>query len=237
MASLSPLWLKISDFGIAKRWGGTELRTHCGTVIYQAPELLGLLPKQMRQTGQSYSPSIDIWALGAVVHQVLTSEVPFTESSPSLTGFTSMTDSGWASIDAELLLNYCAGREPFPNATMTKQGASRDTIRFVTSLMVPDPKGRPTALDAFQSSWLASTRPNALCTVDNSNQFLAGFINLDVDVNANNELGASPIPLASLDRFRQPALHTPLATLKAVPSNGRVNMILYDPYPMFLFIN
>lgn len=110
----------------------------------------------MRHTGQSYTPSIDIWALGAVLHQVLTSEVPFTETSSTMTGMTGMTTLGWSSIDAELLLNYCAGREPFPDASLSKHGAIPDTISFVKSLMVPDPKDRVSAADALKSAWVAS---------------------------------------------------------------------------------
>lgn len=54
------MWVKITDFGISKYYDGTDLRTHCGTVIYPAPEMLGLLPKDMANNSQVYTKSIDI---------------------------------------------------------------------------------------------------------------------------------------------------------------------------------
>lgn len=159
MASISPIWVKISDFGISKRWGGTVLRTMCGTPAYKAPELLGLLPKILRPEGQIYSRSVDIWALGGITHQVLTSEIPFIEISELVersTGestYYSMDVS--SSIDGELLLDYCAGRVPFPDANLNAHGASDTAIDFVKSLMVADPTKRISATDALQSAWLA----------------------------------------------------------------------------------
>lgn len=152
MASLSPLWVKITDFGISKRWAGTALKTYCGTPLYQAPELIGLLPRHMKTGRQVYSWGVDMWALGAVVHQVLTGEIPFLEI--DLPSDDSTVLSTEVSIDGELLLNYCAGRSLFPMASLTMHGASADAVDFIKSLMVPDPKDRASAESALQSPWL-----------------------------------------------------------------------------------
>lgn len=75
-----------------------------------------------------------------MVHEVLTSASPFLDI-----GLTS-ADSDYtsigteSSIDGELLMNYCAGRQPFPVESLTIHGASANGIDFVKSLMVPDPK-------------------------------------------------------------------------------------------------
>lgn len=154
MASLTPLWLKLADFGIAKNWTGTALRTQCGTVAYQAPEISGLLPDAMTQGVQMYTSSIDIWSLGVVIHQVLTSTIPFLKiSEPVLeSGFPSESES---TVDIPLLVDYCRSRNPFPVASLIGHGASPNAINFVQILMVPDPKKRVSAAEALQDLWLA----------------------------------------------------------------------------------
>lgn len=99
-----------------------------------------------------YTWSVDIWALGAVVHQVLTSETPFLEIDEISDDST--YDTMQSSIDGELLLNYCAGRCAFPVASLTSHGASADAVDFVKSLMVPNPNDRLSAASALQSVWL-----------------------------------------------------------------------------------
>lgn len=154
MASLSPLWVKITDFGISKRWADTALKTQCGTALYQAPELIGLLPKRLKTVGHIYNSSVDIWALGAVVHQVLTSQIPFLEIGLSLDDSDYDSTATGSSIDGELLLDYCAEREPFPVESLITHGASADAVDFIKNLMVPDPKERLSAANALQSVWL-----------------------------------------------------------------------------------
>lgn len=169
MASLSPLWVKITDFGISKRWSGTALRSQCGTPNYQAPELSGLLPTQMTANARSYSWSVDIWSLGAVVYQVLTAEIPF------LTIDEGSADSAYYSMEPstnnDLLKAYCADLEPFPTLSLTSNGASVIAIDFIKSLMVPDPKLRPSAADALKSDWIVemptsnSGPPDTICSM------------------------------------------------------------------------
>lgn len=59
---------KICDFGWAV-YEPQELRsTLCGTPLYLAPEIL---------KGKSYNNKVDLWALGTLVHELLTNENPF----------------------------------------------------------------------------------------------------------------------------------------------------------------
>lgn len=171
IASFSLLWVKISDFGVAGSWAGTSaLNTNCGTVAYKAPELLGLLPNHMMTPGQLYNWSIDIWALGAVIHQVLTSQILFLvlEEGAGDSMFSTAPERPvtpqW-STDFALLQEYCADPRVFPLAGLTSHGASPEAIDFVKSLMVPDPKERVSATDALRSVWLVDLVPSLATTV------------------------------------------------------------------------
>lgn len=154
MASLSPLWVKITDFGISKRWAGTALRTTCGTLCYRAPETLKVLPKSLRSENQPQDWSIDIWAFGSIIHEVLTSEIPFLEFNEPQTGFSDCSLETEPTIDMSHLVDYCAGRVSFPIESLTKHDTSVHGIDFVKSLMVPDPTKRVSAAEALQSVWL-----------------------------------------------------------------------------------
>jgi serine/threonine protein kinase len=58
--SRDPLYIKLSDFGLAK--AGSDLQTFCGTATYMAPELYSI-------TQPVYTNAADIWSLGVVVLQ------------------------------------------------------------------------------------------------------------------------------------------------------------------------
>ncbi|OAA80862.1 protein kinase [Akanthomyces lecanii RCEF 1005] len=58
--SRNPLQIKIADFGLAKNIA--RLQTWCGTPDFMAPEIW---------TGKGYTGAVDIWALGALVYELL----------------------------------------------------------------------------------------------------------------------------------------------------------------------
>lgn len=52
----------------------------CGTQGYLAPELLRILPKKFSGgESEQFTYALDIWSLGCLVHELLTSETPFCE--------------------------------------------------------------------------------------------------------------------------------------------------------------
>ena len=59
--------IKIADFGLSER-ASLNSNEQCGTPIYMAPELLN---------GRIYSQSVDLWAVGIIMYQLLTGNHPF----------------------------------------------------------------------------------------------------------------------------------------------------------------
>jgi serine/threonine protein kinase len=73
MAVMAQGYIKMADFGFAKKVRSDKTFTICGTPDYQAPEVI------MRR-GTSYAA--DYWALGVLVFEMLVGDPPF----KSLTG-------------------------------------------------------------------------------------------------------------------------------------------------------
>lgn len=112
------------------------------------------------RVGTSYTKVVDMWALGVVVHELMTSEIPFLDTFQGLESMTitpEMYTVGTSNyppmLDAELLMDYCRGSE-FPTECLQRKGVSEEGITFVKSLMVADPRRRPTATVVLNSPWL-----------------------------------------------------------------------------------
>ena len=61
--------LQITDFGLAKRVTcPSSLTTYCGTELYIAPEVRS---QKDDDDAEPYTPAVDIWSLGVVLHYVL----------------------------------------------------------------------------------------------------------------------------------------------------------------------
>ena len=55
----------------------TKTRTMCGSTEYMAPEMV---------EGRGYDKAVDVWALGILMHEMLTGETPFTRFGQVLVG-------------------------------------------------------------------------------------------------------------------------------------------------------
>lgn len=134
------------------------MKTRCGTAIYSSPEQLGILPYKYRLTEHSYTHNIDIWALGVIVHEMLTLEIPFRETyTPPYSDLTlSVAATGEQTVDMAQLYEYCKGAIVFPCDSLQRASVSADGIDFVKSLMVVDPAGRASAAVSLASRWVQS---------------------------------------------------------------------------------
>lgn len=131
----------------------------CGTRGYLAPEIQGVLPRRFR-TGEQFSFALDLWSLGCVVHELLTSQIPFVEIDNRCDDMDHMTglESGFTEIsgeiDMESLCEYCRGEIDFPSEILHASQVSEEGIEFVKSLLVANPSDRATAVSALQNPWL-----------------------------------------------------------------------------------
>ncbi|KAL0633274.1 hypothetical protein Q9L58_007827 [Maublancomyces gigas] len=156
IVSLTPFQIKIADFGISAIQAGTYLQTLCGTRVYEAPEQLGLLPPGFT-FHRGYIQSIDIWALGILLYQMMTSKHPFQTNNMSNVASDDSTlisevDEG-LTMDYTKLKNYCNGSSEFPKDCL-QEVTSTNGIDFINCLLVANPKERMSAENARQNPWV-----------------------------------------------------------------------------------
>lgn len=134
-----------------------SLRTACGTPGYVAPELLGMLPQSMFNCRVGFSHALDMWSLGCLVHELLTAQIPFLESSDGSSGVDSdlADDMAEPQTDMQLVYQYCNGGA-FPMEPLLNANATDEAIRAVESMLQANPKDRVTARNALQSPWLVN---------------------------------------------------------------------------------
>lgn len=151
IASLEPIWVKIADFGAAKHLEGTWRHTQVGTHGYLAPELLGIFSHNRK--GNLYTNAVDLWALGSIVYEMFTSQIPFTVST------TALDSNGlcFPQTDMELLSRFCSSAIPLPQEGLQSCGANDHAIAFIKGLLLPDPASRLSASAALQTAWLLTT--------------------------------------------------------------------------------
>lgn len=157
MASIHPIWVKIADFGTSKQTKFTALRTTCGTQGYIAPELLGVV----RRSPEGYSYALDMWSLGCLLHELLTSQTPFLTSTATPTSdfITGLSESDFEQeTDLEFLFKYCHGTVGFPTGKLESAGASVDAINLVQELLSANATDRPTAKEISHHPWLEDSR-------------------------------------------------------------------------------
>lgn len=134
-----PDWfVKITDFGISKRRQQDVTTLHTmqkGTLGFVAPEVLEIRPDN------SYTFSVDIWSLGAVVYRIITNATVFQNVAE--------------------LVKFNEGILDFPMHELRKSQASADAQDFIITLLKPDPKDRPPAASTAYHPWLRDDIKNS----------------------------------------------------------------------------
>lgn len=128
------------------------LRTWCGTQGYLAPELLGLLPRRFEK-GLQYTYALDLWSLGCIVHQLLTTQIPFLEIDNEDDDMTGL-DTFCEIVDMTSLHEYCHGGKEFSSEILVASQAPQGGIELVQSLLVAKPSARATAASALLCPWV-----------------------------------------------------------------------------------
>ena len=134
---MSPVWVKLGDFGVSKRilaQATTTLHTPVSTQLYSAPEVLGL---DSNSETSNYTDSVDIWSLGCVAYELLVGTKLF--------------------VSEGQVSRYFFGKWPFPEDKLKELSPPMDDIGILLlkSMLLIQPENRPTAAGALSHGWLA----------------------------------------------------------------------------------
>ncbi len=133
-------YLKLIDMGFAKHLANDRTRaiSFCGTPHYMAPEILRF---------ESHGTAVDVWALGALLYEMLFGSVPFErgEGTPQEV-FHTVID--YSEGDSSLL--------SFPAFYRMQSAGQRHVAELITSMLAPSANERPTVLEAADHVALAA---------------------------------------------------------------------------------
>ncbi len=125
---------KIADFGLAKRLDADDAQTHTGDILgtpsYMAPE-------QARGRNATVGPAADVYALGAVLYELLTGRPPF------------QGETVWDTLE------QVVGREPTPPRQLAPK-APRDLETICLKCLHKDRRGATPAPIGWRTTWPAS---------------------------------------------------------------------------------
>jgi len=137
---MSPLWVKLGDFGVSKRilaQATTAFHTQVSTPVYSAPEVLGLDPNSETS---NYTNSVDIWSLGCVIYELLVGTKLF--------------------VSEFQLCRYFYGTWAFPEESLRVLSPPTDDtgISLLRAMLAIPPGDRPTATGALRNQWLTGLK-------------------------------------------------------------------------------
>ena len=139
---MSPVWVKLVDFGVSKRvlaQASTTFHTQVFTQVYSAPEVLGL---DSNSETSDYTNSVDIWSLGCVIYELLVETKLFASEVQ--------------------VSRYYFGKKPFPADKLKFLLPPTGTLllKFMLLLRV-QPGDRPTAGGALSHEWLVGLKSDS----------------------------------------------------------------------------
>ncbi|KAG0640814.1 kinase-like domain-containing protein [Tuber brumale] len=140
VVSMSPVRVKLGDFGISKRIRAQDLTTYhtrLFTRSYAAPEVLGVDPNSETSV---YTKAVDIWSLGCVIYELLAGEKLFDPEGP--------------------IYSYFHGQWSFPEDKLKNLSPPTDDagISLIKSMVSLEPDDRPSAIEALGHTWVTDLR-------------------------------------------------------------------------------
>ncbi|CAG8919541.1 unnamed protein product [Penicillium salamii] len=226
IASLDPLRIKLSDFGLSKVVEQeTFLKTFCGTLLYCAPEVYpdyeqyrrGELRKRRRvgdplPKTSPYSQSVDIWSLGAVLFHILSGVPPYSGRAE---------DRG-----VQMLRTIMTSNADFD--VLRHAGVSESGIDFVSQLLNRDPFSRPTERECFQHPWIADVAD--VDEYEDDDDLLSDHNDYNdalsvIGEDAEDELDASQLSIADGPGYTHQALEEG-GSMEAISKKPRVEEYL-----------
>ncbi|ETW10417.1 CAMK/CAMK1 protein kinase [Aphanomyces invadans] len=125
--------IKIADFGLAKQDSkDNNLTSSCGTPEYIAPEVARNV---MMKDHQLYGKAVDIWSIGVITYVMLCGYTPF-----------------HANSQVQLFKKIMKGQYQFHSPYW--DDVSPEAQRFVSRMLVVDPKKRATAEELLADPWM-----------------------------------------------------------------------------------
>lgn len=143
--------------------------------------------------GTEFSFALDIWSLGCMIHELLTSQGIFRTASNDcdstyfMTGLDTDIDLDEPGLDMQLLLDYCRGSAIFPIHHLQNSQAPSDAINLVQQMLAADPKERITASSALQSPWLETIEFKTSWFKRLEAEFME--LGMDLDLGSRQEKG------------------------------------------------
>lgn len=170
------------------------LHTRLGSQGYVAPELMGLLPR--RYMSDNYSNAVDIWALGCLVHELLTGQIPFREIEYEADGTTEFDLGSEESIEPQTdmyaVKSFCDGKAEFPTDILRRSRVSETAIEFLKAVLVANPESRATAKGALGSAWIVREEELDVNISLNNMSINASQQSSRITTSADNVLTFSP---------------------------------------------
>lgn len=218
----------IMDFGIAKRdpqstlatTGLTEEGKIVGTLAYMAPEQI--LP------GRKVGITADIYALGAIMHELITGLTP-SQKRVDLGGYLTLATAHWADVVERCLADNPDARPATARELIAILDAAASVARDDAPLPAEDPAGESDTKDGRESKRrltvsLIATGLVALA----STLVIAGLFEREVPRSSEPMPGSAPGSLAELVGMEPRPLTSDPTEIRSLFEKGKAYLIRHD---------